>query len=250
MEQPNFFAIIPANVRYAQGMPDGAKLLYGEITALANKEGYCYARDKHFAELYGKSERTIRNWIEQLEKRGYIGRVHIYKEGTKEIQSRRLYVAGGVAQVTAQGVRKETSKGTENNCQGSGKKLPKGVEKSCQDNNTYFNNTSLIKDIIVYLNQKANKNFNPQAKGNQKYINARLNEGHTLDDFKQVIDNKIADNKAGKFDDLYLRPSTLFNGDRFDGYLNQTSKNEERAQHEVIRGSDGNNYDAFGNRIY
>lgn len=213
-------------------MPDGAKLLYGEITALANKEGYCYARDTYFAELYGKSERTIRNWIEQLEKRGYIHRIHIYKEGTKEIQSRQLSVAGGVVQITSQGarqkaaeigennqqkVRKKASEGVEENCQRSGKELPEVWKKTAK-----YNNTSLIKDIIVHLNQRANKNFKHQAQGNQKFILARLNEGYTLDDFKQVIDNKVADCQAGKFDDKYLRPETLF-GNKFDGYLNQKS---------------------------
>lgn len=42
MEQPNYYAIIPACVRYAK-IKANAKLLYGEITALANKTGECYA---------------------------------------------------------------------------------------------------------------------------------------------------------------------------------------------------------------
>lgn len=35
METPNYYAIIPAEVRYAS-IPGNAKLLYGEISALTN----------------------------------------------------------------------------------------------------------------------------------------------------------------------------------------------------------------------
>lgn len=76
------------------------------------------------------------------------------------------------------------------------------------------------KYIIAYLNEKAGKRFKPVA-SNLKFINARLNEGYTIEDLKYVIDLKVADNKAGKFENLYLRPETLFNALKFQGYINQ-----------------------------
>lgn len=64
-EQPSYYAVIPARVRYADIMPN-AKLLYGEITALANSKGYCWASNEHFAKLYNVSEKQVSLWLKQL----------------------------------------------------------------------------------------------------------------------------------------------------------------------------------------
>ncbi len=70
-ETPNYYAIIPANVRYADLKPN-AKLLYGEITALSNKHGFCFASNKYFADLYKVNKNTISSWISDLKNYGFI----------------------------------------------------------------------------------------------------------------------------------------------------------------------------------
>lgn len=72
VEQPNYYSVIPASVRYDKDISPLAKLLYSEITALSNKEGYCWASNKYFAELYGKSETWISLTIKKLEQKGYV----------------------------------------------------------------------------------------------------------------------------------------------------------------------------------
>lgn len=72
--QPAFYAVIPANVRYCKALEPNAKLLYGEITALSNREGYCWAGDQYFSELYEVDDRTIRRWLSSLEELGFIHR--------------------------------------------------------------------------------------------------------------------------------------------------------------------------------
>jgi len=88
----SYYAIIPATVRYDKNLPDGAKLLYGEITALCNQEGFCWASNQYFADLYGKSKNTISRWIALLEKLGYIIRNIRYKTDSKEVDARCITI--------------------------------------------------------------------------------------------------------------------------------------------------------------
>ena len=76
----------------------------------------------------------------------------------------------------------------------------------------------LYKSIVEYLNQKAGTHYKPSSKATQTKIHARLKEGFTLDNFKTVIDKKVAEWKGTEMEQ-YLRPETLF-GTKFEGYLN------------------------------
>ena len=141
-QQKAYYAIIPANVRYDKDLVPNAKLLYGEITALCNEKGYCWASNQYFAELYNVSDRTIKNWISQLADKGYIVK---YREGTKEIEQRKLFI------------------GRENNFTTSGNYVPDPrennfttpSEKNFLDNNTSINNT--FNNTNIYKGEKKRK---------------------------------------------------------------------------------------------
>ena len=92
--KPNYYAIIPASVRYDERLSPNAKLLYGEITALCNKEGRCWASNNYFAELYGMTKKSISRLIQQLHVFGYIEMTVEYKEGTRQISKRYLQICG------------------------------------------------------------------------------------------------------------------------------------------------------------
>jgi hypothetical protein len=70
-EKPNYYAVIPADVRYSDISPN-AKLLYGEISCLCNKEGYCWATNSYFANLYKVSNTSISLWIKELSDNNFI----------------------------------------------------------------------------------------------------------------------------------------------------------------------------------
>lgn len=95
-QQKAYYAIIPAEVRYDKDLPPNAKLLYGEITALCNDKGYCWATNQYFADLYHSSISAVQKWVSALVKKGYINLELVYKEGTKQVLHRKLYITPGV----------------------------------------------------------------------------------------------------------------------------------------------------------
>ena len=74
--------------------------------------------------------------------------------------------------------------------------------------------------IITYLNEKTGKSYRSDNKETIKFIQARLKDGFTVDQFKYVIDVKTHSWKNTDYE-KYLRPQTLF-GNKFETYLNET----------------------------
>ena len=93
MEKLNYFAIMPAKVRYDENLKPMEKLIYSEITVLTNFKGYCYATNSYFAKLYGVHKNSICTWISNLVKYGYLKVEYVLKEidGEKK-QERRIYI--------------------------------------------------------------------------------------------------------------------------------------------------------------
>ena len=99
MNKPNYYAILSAEVRYDNNLKPNVKLLYAEITALCNMNGECFATNRYFANLYGKSKGAISGWVSELVKYGYIKVEYTYKEGSKEIEHRYIkIVKGGITE--------------------------------------------------------------------------------------------------------------------------------------------------------
>lgn len=90
--KPNYYAIIPANVRYDTKLSPNEKLFYGEITALTNKEGYCWANNAYFAKLYDVEKRTIRRWLDKLKKLKYIAVEIEYVPNSRQIDRRKIWI--------------------------------------------------------------------------------------------------------------------------------------------------------------
>lgn len=70
--RPAYWAVIPADVRYCDAIPANAKLLYGEISALCNRRGFCWAKNEYFSQLFGWSVNTVSRLLGSLKKEGFV----------------------------------------------------------------------------------------------------------------------------------------------------------------------------------
>ena len=131
-QQKSYYAIIPANVRYDKDLAPNAKLLYGEITALCNEKGYCWASNQYFAELYGVSVLSVMRWVNSLVNKGYVYRTLTYKPNSKEVDKRILSIDSGI-KIDTTSVQKCYDPSIKNDTSSS--------IKNDTDNNTSINNT-------------------------------------------------------------------------------------------------------------
>ena len=87
-EKPWYYAVLPATIRYAEDLTELQKLLYAEITALAQANGYCYASNSYFANLYKKTSKRISSTIQDMAKKWYLG----VKQNKEWWWSREIYL--------------------------------------------------------------------------------------------------------------------------------------------------------------
>ena len=224
MQKRDFKGVwIPKEIWLSTDLKVMEKLILVEIDSLDNEDG-CFASNEHFSKFFSLSKNRCSEIIKSLEKKGYIKIDYIYQEGSKAISRRVIRCVRNIDG----GIR---------NIDNPIRKTEEGYSENREDNNTSFSNTfsntSNKKDIVEqssttplpheeivqYLNQKTNKNFKHTSKVTQRHIRARLAEGFTVSDFKQVIDNKCNDWLRDQKMKEYLRPETLF-GTKFESYLN------------------------------
>lgn len=70
--KPQYWGVMPAEVRYCPGLPATAKVLYTEISALTQMDGICVKDNAYFCQLYKISERTLQGHLKALARQGFI----------------------------------------------------------------------------------------------------------------------------------------------------------------------------------
>lgn len=129
-EQPTYYSILTAYVRYDRNLTDSEKLLYSEITALSNKYGYCTATNNYFAKLYDVTKVTISRRISNLKKHGYLD-IEIILEDN-EVKQRKIYPLSQ----KLRGINTNDNTPINNS-----DNTP--INRNDKDNNTSNNNTSI-----------------------------------------------------------------------------------------------------------
>ena len=149
-DKKSYYAIIPANVRYDKELTANAKLLYGEITALTNEKGYCWASNNYFADLYGVTPQAISRWVNILAKKGYVN-IEYERKG-KEITQRKIFIAMYQQKVNTVSI---------NSSEGINKKLT-GYQQIVKENNTVNNKFNNICNEFTLSNESEEKTEIPK----------------------------------------------------------------------------------------
>ena len=157
MEKPNFYAILPADVRYDKRLKPMEKILYSEITSLTNKEGYCYAQNSYFAELYEVHKNTISTWITHLVEVGYLRLEINYYEGTKNIKERRLYISTPINKNIDTPINENIDSYKSKSLDPINKNIDTPINENVEDNNKYINNK--FNNIYIFQDEKVREKF-------------------------------------------------------------------------------------------
>lgn len=165
---------------------------------------------------WGWSKTKLRNFLKLLESEKMITKVVDRKKTTISIVNYKVYQCS-----------EDQEKTTEKPQEDQEKTIKKPQEDTNKNDNNEKNekNNILVAEIISYLNEKTDKNFKSGVAKNRDLIKARLKEGYSLEDFKKVIDIKVAEWLNDEAMSKFLRPETLFSN-KFEGYLNQKPKQE------------------------
>ena len=79
---------------------------------------------------------------------------------------------------------------------------------------------SEAKAILAFLNEKAGRAYQP-TDTNLAFIVARLKEGYTPTQCRQVVAKKVREWSGDDKMAMFLRPSTLFNREKFNQYAGE-----------------------------
>ena len=229
-EGANLFLNIPIGVAHDDRLKDKDKLLYGEIYAMLNVTNSFFMGNAAMAKRLNCTNRTVIACLNRLEEYGYIKRNNIY-DG-KQIVRREISLG---SETGFTGVVTSASRGYGNLLHGGSeadftdnRTINRAVNRAEEDILSGKPDHAPYQEILDYLNSKAGTSYRASSKATQRFINARLNENYTVDDFKKVIDTKVANWKDDPKMSKYLRPQTLFSN-KFEGYLNEPMPNSQPA---------------------
>ena len=166
------FIIVPDFIIDDSDIPDGEKLLFGEIASNSLEKGFCWFSNKHFMERFHIGERTASRWVNDLRKKGYITINIVKRKGSKEVDERQISVdtTKPILAEYMNWYRQKRHQGIANNCQTPPAK--NGVV-----NNKELNNKDVIdlKDITNVLLSTEEYQSLVNEFGKQKFESGLIN---------------------------------------------------------------------------
>lgn len=221
-EQPSYYSILTANVRYDKRLRASEKVFFSEITALSNKYGYCTASNRYFSNLYEVSKDTVSTWVSDLVKLGYVKREEIRNEQTKEVIERRLYP------VATPPIDKKADRYSSKDREGIDKKVDTPIGKKAEENNTSLNITSINREKGEEVNQQEDVNifdFLPSCGIYMSAINQTV-----LIDYAKKINQEVLIHAAKYTSEHATRPNFAYFRSILESYLQANIKTLTQAE--------------------
>lgn len=178
---------------------------------------------QYIADWTNSTKQGVMKNLKALVEKGLIVKTDIYENGVKFVKYRATEY--NAMQQNLTGYETELNGGMQQS-------LTPPVQQSLPNNISTDTKLNIIRNIIDYLNDRAETKYKATTAKTVECISARLKEGFTLEDFKSVIDKKTAEWKGTDFEQ-YLRPTTLF-GTKFEGYLNAKINTQAKKQAPTI----------------
>ena len=143
-----FWSVIPATVLDDMSIPANAKILYGVLSSLMRREGYCWPSNAQLAEAMHCSEDVVKRWVSALAEAGHI-RVRI--EPNRKVGGKIRYISPVLAEPSIT----PSQDGYWDECPGTyGDKLPRVVGQT---------SPSIYKDGYKKENKKKKEKEKPQS---------------------------------------------------------------------------------------
>lgn len=119
-------------------------------------------------------------------------------------------------------------------------KLAENKNKSDSKSDNDSDNKEIIQSensdaisVLTYFNEICSSKYKHTTVSHIENINARLTEGHSVEDCRMVIEFKF--NEWGNDQRMagYLRPSTIFSTGKFQGYLMAARTSPKQSKHDL-----------------
>jgi uncharacterized phage protein (TIGR02220 family) len=181
---------------------------------------------KYLAAWCQTSEKSVTHNLKKLLDAGLIEKRTHYERGCTINDYRAIRSARRRGEETSLGGKKLPSTGEESSPVRGEESSPHTIEVDNLVDTIDIvpqndSGSGSIAAIIDYLNERVGTHYTYRNKSINGLINARLSEGFTIDDFKTVVDNKVAEWTGTEWA-KFLRPKTLFAPSHFEEYLNQS----------------------------
>ncbi|MCK1969172.1 conserved phage C-terminal domain-containing protein [Franconibacter sp. IITDAS19] len=234
----------------ASGMKLSSVAIMARLADFSSDEGVCWPSIETIARQLGAGPSTIRTAIAKLEKEGWLTRTQRRNGNRNASNVYRLNVARLQAAALSHLSKSDASESDPSKFEASKSGLAGGFDPSESGGDPSVNSkpdpsdkkpscpgaslpdpeqeiTDQAIEVLKHLNLVTGARYQ-NSKSSLENIRARLREGHTVADLQLVVDYKQEQWRDTEWYD-YMRPQTLFIPSKFEGYLlNATRWNDRK----------------------